>query len=523
MKSIQSKFLTIVISSILILAFLITLVSLLFMRRTLNNDSDIITESVADTETLRINDYLKDVEHAVMTMENYIRLTLRGKTDILKNTNERQEYEEIATNAFYAPMQNIDGIIAFYLIFEPEFIESEIPAGFYAYKATSATKQFSPKEPENLPGWTTGVWYTQPKSNGVPTWLLPYNCENTNNEIVSYAIPIYIDHEFIGVAGVDVEFSKIVDMVSGISVYDNGFAYLADASKSPLHNVDHDLLDRAEHHNHGFAEEHKALDNGMTLIIHADYSDIQRDSYRMTMIIIAIVAVFLAAFIVITYILTKKIIRPLRELTSAAEVLAEGRTDLHLDGCKTEDEVGVLAEAFRKTAEKLGGYMNYINALAYKDSLTGVKNRTAYNEIVTEIDLTIELGDTEPFAVLIADINGLKKTNDRYGHEIGNKHIIKAAKIICDVFKHSPVYRIGGDEFVVILRDEDFEARAALLSELDEKYKYASITVGEEKIEVSVARAIEVYDSAVDSSFDDVFNRADKKMYEHKNSKKITE
>ena len=72
MKSIQSKFLTIVISSILILAFLITLVSLLFMRRTLNNDSDIITESVADTETLRINDYLKDVEHAVMTMENYM-------------------------------------------------------------------------------------------------------------------------------------------------------------------------------------------------------------------------------------------------------------------------------------------------------------------------------------------------------------------------------------------------------------------------------------------------------------------
>jgi diguanylate cyclase (GGDEF)-like protein len=81
-----------------------------------------------------------------------------------------------------------------------------------------------------------------------------------------------------------------------------------------------------------------------------------------------------------------------------------------------------------------------------------VKNRTAYNEIVTELDLAIELGDCEPFAIVVADINGLKKTNDRYGHEIGNRLIVKAAKIICDVFKHSPVYRIGGDEFMVLMR-----------------------------------------------------------------------
>ena len=524
MKSIQSKFLTIVISSILILAVIITLVSFLFMKRTLNNDSDIITESVADTEALRINDYLKDVEHAVMTMENYIRLTLIGKTDILKDTYERQEYEEAATDAFYAPMQNVEGIVAFYLIFSPEFIESDVPAGFYAGKASSAAKEFSPKEPNILDGWTTGIWYTQPKANGVPLWLLPYTCENTDQEIVSYAIPIYIDNQFIGVAGVDVEFDKIVSMVERISVYDNGFAYLADASKTPLHSVDHELLERAEHHDHGFAEEKKTLDNGMMLIIHADYSDIQRNNYRMTVIIVCIVTVFLASFIVITYILTKKIVRPLRELTSAAEVLADGRTDLQLEGCKTHDEVGVLAKTFEKMAEKLGGYMNYINALAYKDSLTGVKNRTAYNEAATELDLAIELGDCKPFAILIADINGLKKTNDRYGHEIGNRHIIKAAKIICDVFKHSPVYRIGGDEFVVLLKGDDFEARDALLAKLDESYKDASIMSGEETIKVSVARAIEVYESGRDYSFDDVFNRADKKMYEHKkNVKKITE
>lgn len=520
MKSIQSKFLTIVISSILILAIIITAISILYMRKTLNTDSDIITESVANTEALRINDYLQDVSYTVMTMENYIRLTLRGNTDILKDESRRIEYEDTAKNAFYAPMQNLEGIVAFYLRFDPELVNNEY-SGFYAGKTASSSTQFVEREPITLEGWTKEEWFDLPKASGLPTWLLPYTCHSSKIEIISYAIPIYIDHIFIGVAGVDVEFSKLTEMVSAISVYDNGFAYLTDSSDNLLFNpVTHDLLDRAATHNHGFAEEHKALDNGMTLVLHADYSDIQSDSYRMTMIIVAIVAVFLSAFIVITYILTKRIVRPLRDLTDAAEVLADGRTDLHLDGCKTKDEVGVLATAFEKTAEKLGGYMSYINALAYRDSLTGVKNRTAYNEISTELDLSIELGECEPFAVFVADVNGLKKTNDKYGHEVGNKLIVKSAKAICDSFKHSPVFRIGGDEFAVVLRGEDFDGRETLLSELDARCESSSVSVPDAEIEVSIARAIAVYESGLDTSFEDVFNRADKKMYEDKEEKR---
>lgn len=518
MKSIQSKFLIMIISGMLVLAVAITSISFFYIGRVLNNDSDIITESVADTEALRINHYLKDVEYAVMTMESYITLTLQGRTHILKVDKLRQEYEEDATNAFYAPMENIDGIMGFYLRFAPEFVGNEY-AGFYAGKVNEKATKFVEKEPTVLDGWD-GEWFSLPMEKGAPMWLEPYLCTNSGVEIISFVNPIYVDNAFIGVAGVDVKFSKITDMVSEISVYDNGFAYLAETAHEDnvFFTPDEHLLNRAETHDHGFAEEHEYLDNGMTLIIHADYSDIQRDGYRMTMLIIAIVVVLLASFIVITYALTKKIVGPLREITSAAEMLADGRTNLNLESCKTQDEVGVLAVAFEKTAEKLGGYMSYINALAYKDSLTGVKNRTAYNEIVTELDLSMEIGECEPFAIVVADINGLKKTNDRYGHEIGNRLIIRASKIICDVFKHSPVYRIGGDEFVVVLRGQDFDSRNDLLSALDEKYESASIMAGEETIDVSVARAMEEYNSEIDSSFDDVFNRADKKMYEHKNS-----
>ena len=191
--------------------------------------------------------------------------------------------------------------------------------------------------------------------------------------------------------------------------------------------------------------------------------------------------------------------------------------NLHLDECHTADEIGVLARAFEKTAEKLNGYMDYINALAYRDSLTGIKNLTAYNEMTSAIDVTIKTGDEcEPFAILVADINCLKETNDLHGHEIGNRLIIRSAKIICDAFKHSPVYRIGGDEFVVLLRGEDFENYENLLLEMDEKAAKTIIPADEDEITVTIARAVAVFDGAVDFSFADVFNRADKLMYKNK-------
>jgi diguanylate cyclase (GGDEF)-like protein len=239
----------------------------------------------------------------------------------------------------------------------------------------------------------------------------------------------------------------------------------------------------------------------------------------MIIIIIVIMLLVMAIFIFITYVITKKIVRPLKQITDAAGVIAEGKTDLDLKFCNTGDEVEILADSMKKTAEKLHGYMSYINALAYRDSLTGVKNLTAFKEATANIDVKISSGENPSIAVVVCDINCLKKTNDRYGHEIGNRLIIKATKVICDIFKHSPVFRIGGDEFVVILEGEDFENREALVSALDDACDNTFISAGEETIPVSIARGLELLNSEFDVSFVDAVNRADKKMYENKKSR----
>ncbi|SDA26756.1 diguanylate cyclase (GGDEF) domain-containing protein [Ruminococcus sp. YE71] len=152
---------------------------------------------------------------------------------------------------------------------------------------------------------------------------------------------------------------------------------------------------------------------------------------------------------------------------------------------------------------------------AYRDGLTGVKNKLAYLEALAELETSVEIGEVTEYGVVVFDVNGLKTINDTMGHEAGDEHIKSACKIICHRFDHSPVFRIGGDEFVAILKGEDFENRESLAQAFRE-------TIEENLINglVTVASGLAVYDPAKDDSYNDVFKRADKSMYEHKRALK---
>lgn len=119
------------------------------------------------------------------------------------------------------------------------------------------------------------------------------------------------------------------------------------------------------------------------------------------------------------------------------------------------------------------------------------------------------------FAIVVLDINDLKRINDSFGHDFGDMMIMDACKLICKVFAHSPVYRIGGDEFTVILEGADYENYKRLL----EKFQSA-IDEYNENVRVdsrlSIARGIAVYNSGTDLVFSNVFKRADSAMYQNK-------
>ncbi len=148
------------------------------------------------------------------------------------------------------------------------------------------------------------------------------------------------------------------------------------------------------------------------------------------------------------------------------------------------------------------------------------KTKTAYDAEIVRIRENIEEGDVK-LGLAMIDLNFLKKLNDTYGHDKGNIAIKKLCHLVCVTFKHSPVFRIGGDEFVVILRGNDYEhydeLTASFNRELEEMSEDPSLEPWEK---VSAAVGAAFYDPSVDENIDSLLKRADAVMYERKKEMK---
>lgn len=173
-------------------------------------------------------------------------------------------------------------------------------------------------------------------------------------------------------------------------------------------------------------------------------------------------------------------------------------------------------EGIKTRDEKIGK----ISQEAYRDPLTGVGSKAAYVNKVDELNDAIKAGHTD-FAFVMVDMNDLKHINDGFGHKMGDVYINGCCHMICDVFKHSPVYRIGGDEFVAILQGADYENRYALVEKLKKMYEQTLLNNDAEPWERFSAAVGMAEHASDDCSVDLVFKRADKAMY--KDKKRIKE
>ncbi len=198
---------------------------------------------------------------------------------------------------------------------------------------------------------------------------------------------------------------------------------------------------------------------------------------------------------------------------------------------KNNDEIGKLYQNFLANMKESIFYMsNYnravgvienkekeiakISKMTYKDSLTKVSNKNAYVDAETALNEEIRAGLTEIGAVVI-DINNLKYINDTFGHDKGDIYIKGCCRIICDTYRHSVVYRTGGDEFLVILKDRDFKARQGLYQKILSRYSECYAKEDAEpwkRYSASVGYA--VYETGDDLGR--ITRRADREMYKNK-------
>jgi diguanylate cyclase (GGDEF)-like protein len=161
-----------------------------------------------------------------------------------------------------------------------------------------------------------------------------------------------------------------------------------------------------------------------------------------------------------------------------------------------------------------------MSRLATMDSLTGMQNKTSFDRHSELLKQGLDEGEKE-FGFVMLDLNNLKLINDNYGHEKGDMAIIRLCHIICEIFVHSPVFRVGGDEFVVIVKNEDYKNVETLVNRFKARVHVTSRDrTADPWDRVSAAVGYALYDEKVDSDLQSVFDRADKEMYQCKRQMK---
>lgn len=141
--------------------------------------------------------------------------------------------------------------------------------------------------------------------------------------------------------------------------------------------------------------------------------------------------------------------------------------------------------------------MRQLAKLSYEDQLTGVMNRNALESHRDKIDPGRSIG------IIMCDVNGLKTTNDTYGHEAGDRLIADTAWSLTEVFGKKSVYRLGGDEFMVMVQGYDKESFANDIERAKELFNLRNVNV-------SMGR---VFHANAKRPLSQMMKDADKKMY----------
>lgn len=168
-------------------------------------------------------------------------------------------------------------------------------------------------------------------------------------------------------------------------------------------------------------------------------------------------------------------------------------------------------DSWKKKEEKFNKKLIEQKALARTDALTGALNKYSYKELEKKINKNIKKETIDDFSILVCDINNLKDVNDTKGHEAGDRYIKSAVKLIKKHFNQSKIYRIGGDEFVLLLTESDYYNRDFLFNSMDKDNKK---NIKFDRVTVSIG--ISDFNKKKDTSLAQVFERADQNMYEYK-------
>ncbi len=543
--SLQTKFILIITGTTLLLTLFlgflnlqnINTMSMTIARMSLNWQAQRAAEPLQNT--------LIDSSNILQTMAHALEDTVPDP-NALSDAGFRNELKQHMENQFNMTANLSSTIYGFFILFNPAVAGQD---GFW-YTWNPEQKQYINHSQEEIKHFffdanVGNAFLIKALAQKKSFWQEPYVSPVDGVRKIAYIVPVYSQGKLIAVMGFSIRMQILIDKIEFTKMYNNSYASLfADDGKIYYHpeypggSSNTSLKDLGmspyaktlkgrDSNDHLLAYSYKGepkkmafktLYNGMNLGVCAPESALYAARTKAMLFTAFLIFVFSLIVASIAALMANRIIVPLKAIDAAARRIGEGNYDQPLSITRS-DELGELAQNMNQTMGKMKTMVQQLETLALEDKLTHVGNTTAYEQQVTEINQRIAARDPNlAFSVLMIDVNGMKGINDRFGHTMGNEMLRHTVRFIRATYAYSPIFRIGGDEFLVLVTGKDYQSRFALLEQLapyNQKRNYQQDRPWEQ---ISFATGMSDYFPETDTTYQEIFLRADTAMYQNKKS-----
>ena len=391
----------------------------------LNDDSEKILKAAETSVVSQIDSYLERIEQSVDTLADTAMNNLDDFDAFRTSSEYVTQYSQNFEGILLSAASNTDGAITAYIRYNPDFTD---PTSGIFLTRNSTDEEFQSVTPTDFSVYdkddTAHVgWYYTPVNNGRPTWMEPYLNENIGVYMISYVIPLFSDGVNVGIVGMDIDFTTIQSISENSSVYDTYKPIIIDESANVMYSDGIDFGTNLSDINTsgGLSELISAIsesestglisckldgvnrkavfntmDNGMKLIVLVNTAELSEQTDQLALMMLGGVVVAAAVVAVIMIFLLTRMTKPIKQLNTAAQRIADGDLNVSLD-VHTNDDIGELAANFDKTVGQLKNYSGYIN------ELSEVLNRIAGGNL--DISLRLEYkGEFEKLKTALENI-----------------------------------------------------------------------------------------------------------------------
>ena len=390
--------------------------------------------------------------------------------------------------------------------------------------------------------------------------------------VIFVAVPILDkDNRWLGTLAATVPLTTLSTQLSSIKLTKGSYAWLADANglivshpneniamKANLHLLNKtyypgfdEIFKQAQKQRNGYGRYYDTLINdskiityskidflpGWNLLVTTEESEIFHDIYVILYNVLITAIVLMLIFLLLVSQLSNRITSPIVQLTKDVKLSIE-RQKNEINIINSKDEIGKLSQAFYNAFYKLNLHTKHLKELvrirteeveaqnktlseqndkleelASIDPLTGFYNRRAFTVFV-EKEVSRATRHNSPIALAVVDIDHFKKINDTFGHDVGDDILRSLSEQLTKLIrKENIICRWGGEEFVILIPEANSDTVFQYINDVREKISQTNFSPVE-----SLTVSIGIATMEKDEEFQNWFKRADKRLYDAKNS-----